>query len=69
MKTIKLLFICAFFITIYSCKNTSVSTKEVKTVSEKDTKGFSYQKVTNDPTGLRLYTLDNGLKVYLSKNI
>ena len=26
------------------------------------------QTVSNDPTGLRLYTLDNGLKVYLSQN-
>ncbi|MGB0892340.1 MAG: M16 family metallopeptidase, partial [Flavobacteriaceae bacterium] len=34
----------------------------------KDADGFSYETVENDPTGLRLYTLDNGLKVYLSKN-
>ena len=28
----------------------------------------AYQTFKNDPTGLRLYTLNNGLKVYLSKN-
>ncbi len=28
---------------------------------------LSFQTFKNDPTGLRLYTLDNGLKVYLSK--
>ncbi|WP_010521938.1 M16 family metallopeptidase [Aquimarina agarivorans] len=28
----------------------------------------SYKSFDNDPTGLRLYTLHNGLKVYLSKN-
>ena len=27
-----------------------------------------YKTYKNDPTGLRLYTLDNGMKVYLSKN-
>ena len=40
------------------------------TVSSKtDSNNFSYEVVANDPTGLRLYTLDNGLKVYLSKNV
>ena len=34
----------------------------------KDEQGYSYESVENDPTGLRLYTLDNGLKVYLSQN-
>ena len=34
-----------------------------------DSNGFSYEAISNDPTGLRLYTLDNGLTVYLSKNI
>ena len=33
-----------------------------------DKAGFSYETFKNDPTGLRLYTLDNGLKVYLGKN-
>ena len=31
-------------------------------------KEYKYETFENDPTGLRLYTLDNGLKVYLSKN-
>ncbi|MGB0869604.1 MAG: M16 family metallopeptidase [Flavobacteriales bacterium] len=38
----------------------------VETVT--DASGFSYETVANDPTGLRLYTLKNGLKVYLSQN-
>ncbi len=33
-----------------------------------DANGFKYETIKDDPTGLRLYTLDNGLKVYLSKN-
>jgi zinc protease len=34
----------------------------------KDRNGYSYESVTNDPAGLRIYTLENGLKVYLSNN-
>lgn len=30
---------------------------------------FPYETFLNDPTGLRLYTLENGLKVYLSKQV
>ncbi|MFC2137415.1 M16 family metallopeptidase [Bacteroidota bacterium] len=33
-----------------------------------DNNGFTYEKVTNDPSNLRIYTLDNGLRVYLSEN-
>jgi predicted Zn-dependent peptidase len=36
--------------------------------TKKDVNGFSYEMAENDPSGLRLYTLDNGLKVYLGKN-
>ncbi len=55
-----------FFFLFYACKTDDA--KEIKTISQKDKNGFTYKSVTNDPTGLRLYTLDNGLKVYLSKN-
>lgn len=41
---------------------------EIITKTETDAAGYTYETVTNDPTGLRLYTLQNGLKVYLSKN-
>jgi predicted Zn-dependent peptidase len=37
-------------------------------ISQKDFNGFIYEYVTDDPTQLRIYTLNNGLKVYLSKN-
>lgn len=36
--------------------------------SAKDKNGFTYQYVENDPIQARIYTLDNGMKVYLSKN-
>lgn len=39
-----------------------------KTLTKTDKNGFKYQIVTNDPYNLRIYTLDNGLKVYLSVN-
>ncbi len=57
-----------FLITAISCKKTTTSNNEVKTENHTGTDGFKYETITNDPTGLRLYTLDNGLKVYLSKN-
>ena len=33
-----------------------------------DKNGFSYASVSNDQNGVRIYTLKNGLKVYLAKN-
>ncbi|WP_298519073.1 pitrilysin family protein [uncultured Kordia sp.] len=52
MKKNNLLLLIACLFAVFGCKNSS----------------FSYETVANDPTGLRLYTLENGLKVYLSKN-
>jgi len=56
---------------VYSCKKgnkTKTTAMAYTTEAKKDANGFSYETVANDPTGLRLYTLDNGLKVYMSKN-
>jgi len=50
-----------------SCKQSGKST-DYTTETVTDAKGYTYETVSNDPTGLRLYTLDNGLKVYLSQN-
>lgn len=49
-----------------SCKTNNE--KSYKVTSQKDVNGITYETVKNDPTGLRLYTLDNGLKVYISQN-
>ena len=65
MKNTKLSLIVLFIIALVGCKS---NTTEVKTSTSTDANGFSYESVSNDPTGLRLYTLDNGLKVYLSQN-
>ncbi|MGG8498000.1 M16 family metallopeptidase [Tenacibaculum sp. TC6] len=51
---------------INSSDNTN--TDKYKLIIKTDTNGFTYEEVTNDPSKLRLYTLNNGLKVYLSKN-
>jgi len=50
---------------LISCSEQGTS---FETTSEQDENGFNYETVANDPTGLRLYTLENGLKVYLSQN-
>ena len=39
-----------------------------KMSESKDKNGYTYQSVSNDPSGMRLYTLKNGLKVYLGVN-
>jgi len=54
-----------------NCDNAKKSSDKDETYRvdvKTDKNNISYETVTNDPTGLRLYTLDNGLKVYLSKN-
>ena len=48
---------------LFSCKN-AWYTKEVIT----DKNGYTYEQVSNDPLKTRIYTLKNGLKVYLSVN-
>ncbi|WOC40142.1 M16 family metallopeptidase [Polaribacter sp. HL-MS24] len=65
MKQIKLFCMCVFFISALSCSTNETS---YETTTQKDSNGFTYETVENDPTGLRLYTLENGLKVYLSQN-
>ena len=63
-KSIIYLTISVLFLA--GCKNNSDEVAKITT--ETDANGFSYEAVANDPTGLRLYTLKNGLKVYLGKN-
>jgi len=62
MNTIRNLLILSL-ISILSCTGSKYKTKEFT-----DSNGYRYETVTNDPAGLRIYTLDNGLKVYLSVN-
>ena len=62
----KLLLYSFILASIVSCKTDQK--KSYEAISKKDTNGLTYETVKNDPTGLRLYTLENGLKVYLSQN-
>ncbi|MBI9037797.1 MAG: insulinase family protein [Bacteroidales bacterium] len=63
MKKIKLIAFVFSILFIVSC---TTNKYEVKT--QKDKNGYSYETVKNDPLKARIYTLDNGLKVYLSVN-
>lgn len=44
----------------------SCSSDQYKTKQHVDSNGYKYETVTNDPLKARIYTLDNGLKVYLT---
>ncbi len=48
---------------LFSCNNVNY-TKELKT----DKNGYTYTQVANDPLKTKIYTLKNGLTVYLSAN-
>lgn len=63
MKT-NALFIFAAFLFLAGCKSGSEKKHETKTKTDKN--GYTYEYVTNDPVNARIYTLENGLKVFLS---
>jgi len=68
MKKFKYLLLTFLTIAFISCKDSNNKTIAFASEAHKDANGFNYETVNDDPTGLRLYTLENGLKVYLSKN-
>lgn len=45
-----------------------VTTLQLKTNAITDANGYQYQTVENDPYNVRIYTLKNGLEVFLSQN-
>ncbi|KAB1064440.1 M16 family metallopeptidase [Salibacter halophilus] len=53
----------ALFIFLASCSQKS---PKHETKTKKDSNGFTYEYVTNDPLNARIYTLKNGLKVFLT---
>ena len=62
MKKLTFPVILLFFaVLISNCGKTKYQIKK-----QTDTNGYSYETVTNDPMGVRIYTLKNGLKVYFS---
>jgi len=68
MKNIRRIGLLLLMSLAFNCKTELNKSDSYAVESHKDSNGFSYETVTNDPTGLRLYTLDNGFKVYLSQN-
>ena len=63
MKRFSWLSLAALLV-LFSCRQTTYQTQQ-----KTDANGYSYESVTNDPYNARIYTLDNGLKVYLTRNL
>lgn len=61
MKNYYFIFTFILFFAVIGCK------KE-KTKTGVDINGYTYEYVVGDPVNARIYTLDNGLKVYLAVN-
>ena len=53
------------FISLMACTGSS---RKYVTITKTDSNGYTYDEVKNDPLKTRIYTLKNGLKVYLSPN-
>ncbi|KQR94993.1 peptidase M16 [Chryseobacterium sp. Leaf180] len=53
-------------LSLFFALNAMAQKFETQTVT--DAAGYSYETVKNDQAGVRVYTLKNGLKVYLAKN-
>ena len=69
MKNTKLFLLLFTLAVVFGCKTENNDKKLAYNIeTNQDANGFNYETVGNDPTGLRLYTLDNGLKVYLGEN-
>ncbi|MBD78581.1 MAG: peptidase M16 [Crocinitomicaceae bacterium] len=70
---IKHLLIPALALLVASCnnaaeENSTESQEKFEMKTTKDSKGREYTYVTNDPMKVRIYTLANGLKIYLTQN-
>lgn len=63
MHMLKFFSIVTLFLFLLSCET---DTETLTTETFTDANGYSYESVSNDQSGTRVYTLENGLKVYLS---
>ncbi|MGL2966977.1 insulinase family protein [Flavobacterium sp. XGLA_31] len=59
----KTLLLCCALLSMTLLTAQNYSTEKIK-----DANGYTYEAVKNDKTGTRIYTLKNGLKVYLAQN-
>jgi len=60
MKKLQFLFYSLMLITAFACSKSNTDLA-YETENHTDANGFNYETVSNDPTGLRLDTLDNGM--------
>lgn len=63
MKFFKTLMFLATIGLLFSC-----TSEKHKTITKTDANGYTYESVSKDPMNTRVYTLENGLKVFLSVN-
>ncbi len=64
MKTLLPFTLLLLFLSTFSCKNDSSASYETRVGTSGD---YEYEYVAGDKSNTRMYTLDNGLKIYLSK--
>ncbi|GET26097.1 pitrilysin family protein [Prolixibacter sp. NT017] len=64
-KLFQVLMVMTVISLFFSC---SEKKSKYVTLQKTDSNGYKYEEVTNDPLKTRIYTLNNGLKVYLSQN-
>ncbi|MGO4709274.1 M16 family metallopeptidase [Chryseobacterium sp. 2TAF14] len=57
-----------FFISVSLFCTIIAMAQKFETQKQTDAQGYSFETVKNDQSGVRVYTLKNGLKVYLAKN-
>ncbi|ALO17084.1 protease3 [Salinivirga cyanobacteriivorans] len=65
MYKIKMIVIATIGMFLMGCAGNG---EKHEVIQKEDSNGYAYKEVTNDPYHARVYTLDNGLKVYLSVN-
>ncbi|MCX6234969.1 MAG: insulinase family protein [Bacteroidetes bacterium] len=63
MKRVLFFLMLIIVISMFSCTQ-----GKYRTVMKTDNNGYKYETVTNDPLQARMYSLSNGLKVYLTVN-
>lgn len=66
MGKLKSIAVLALLIILQAC--TSSDEEQYNAEQFTDENGYTYETVTNDPWGARIYTLKNGLKVFLTEN-
>ncbi|HLW62402.1 MAG TPA: hypothetical protein VKY33_03290, partial [Flavobacterium sp.] len=55
-------------LTFLGCMLLSTTIWGQETIQKTDRNNYAYEIVENDPSNTRIYTLSNGIKVYLAQN-